>query len=70
MKKDDYGYFGKGLDGYAHYKQAFDQTHRSDAPSSGRRRSRSGEMSSEQLQLIAVVLLSMVVLAILLTAFR
>lgn len=24
-KQDDYGYFGKGIDGYVHYKQAFDQ---------------------------------------------
>ena len=24
-KKDDYGYFGTGIDGYAHYKQAFDR---------------------------------------------
>lgn len=25
----DYGYFGKGLDGYVHYKQAFDRSSRS-----------------------------------------
>ena len=24
-KQDDYGYFGKGIDGYVHYKQAFDR---------------------------------------------
>ena len=24
--KDDFGYFGSGLDGYAHYKQAFDSS--------------------------------------------
>ena len=24
-KNDDYGYFGKGIDGYVHYKQAFDR---------------------------------------------
>ena len=23
MKKDDYGFYGKGIDGYVHYKQAF-----------------------------------------------
>ena len=22
MKKDDYGFYGKGIDGYVHYKQA------------------------------------------------
>lgn len=25
MKDWDFGYFGKGLDGYVHYKQAFDR---------------------------------------------
>ncbi len=25
-KKDDYGYFGTGIDGYVHYKQTFDQS--------------------------------------------
>lgn len=25
MKDWDFGYFGKGVDGYAHYKQAFDR---------------------------------------------
>lgn len=24
--KDDFGYFGSGLDGYAHYKQTFDSS--------------------------------------------
>lgn len=28
MKKDDFGFYGKGLDGYVHYKQSFDQTQR------------------------------------------
>lgn len=40
MKKDDYGFYGKGLDGYAHYRQAFDQTQRApdadNAPQHGR----------------------------------
>ncbi|MGN1008166.1 MAG: hypothetical protein ACI4PV_04400 [Butyricicoccus sp.] len=26
MKKDDYGFYGKGIDGYVHYKQAFEET--------------------------------------------
>lgn len=25
MKKDDYGYFGKGTEGYIHYKKTFDR---------------------------------------------
>lgn len=29
MKKDDYGFYGKGIDGYVHYKQAFDETQKS-----------------------------------------
>lgn len=40
MKKDDYGFYGKGLDGYIHYRQAFDQTQRApdadNAPQRGR----------------------------------
>lgn len=28
MKKKDYGYFGKGLTGYAHYRTAFKRIHR------------------------------------------
>ena len=26
MKKNDYGFYGKGIDGYVHYKQAFDES--------------------------------------------
>ncbi len=26
MKKGDYGFYGKGIDGYVHYKQAFDES--------------------------------------------
>ena len=37
MKKDDYGFYGKGIDGYVHYKQAFDEMHRT-ATASCRRR--------------------------------
>jgi hypothetical protein len=41
MNTDDYGYFGKGTEGYIHYKQTFDScfkndttpTHRKTAPS-------------------------------------
>ena len=29
MKKDDYGFYGKGIDGYVHYKRAFDETQKS-----------------------------------------
>lgn len=29
-KKDDYGYFATGIDGYVHYKQAFDQSFHED----------------------------------------
>ena len=32
----DHGYFGKGLDGYVHYKQAFDRSFRSSAAAPGR----------------------------------
>ena len=31
-KQDDYGYFGKGVDGYVHYKQAFDRNFSENEP--------------------------------------
>lgn len=31
MKNDDFDFYGKGLDGYVHYTQAFDETQK-DAP--------------------------------------
>ena len=37
MKKDDYGFYGKGIDGYVHYKQAFDEMHKSSASHSSHR---------------------------------
>ena len=33
MKKDDYGFYGKGLDGYVHYRQGMEEAERS-APQS------------------------------------
>lgn len=33
-KQDDYGYFGKGIDGYVHYKQAFDRNFSENKPNS------------------------------------
>lgn len=30
---NDYGYFGKGTEGYAHYKQAFDESQKQQQPS-------------------------------------
>lgn len=33
-KDDDYGYFGKGIDGYVHYKQAFDRNFENEQTSS------------------------------------
>ena len=37
MKKDDYGFYGKGIDGYVHYNQAFDEMHKSSASHSSHR---------------------------------
>ena len=37
MKKDDYGFYGKGIDGYVHCKQAFDEMHKSPASHSSHR---------------------------------
>jgi hypothetical protein len=30
MNNDDYGYFGKGTEGYIHYKQTFDKCFKND----------------------------------------
>jgi hypothetical protein len=37
MNNDDYGYFGKGTEGYIHYKQAFDESFKNNASSTYRR---------------------------------
>ncbi len=34
---NDYGYFGKGTEGYVHYKQAFDESQKQKQPSPPRR---------------------------------
>jgi hypothetical protein len=31
MNNDDYGYFGKGTEGYIHYKQTFDESFKNKA---------------------------------------
>ncbi len=41
-KKDDYGYFGKGTEGYVHYKQAFDESQKQEQSPAPRRSSSSG----------------------------
>lgn len=37
MKNDDYGFYGKGLDGYVHYRQGMQEAARN-APASGGRK--------------------------------
>jgi hypothetical protein len=32
MNNDDYGYFGKGTEGYIHYKQTFDECFKDTTP--------------------------------------
>lgn len=34
MDKKDYGFYGKGLDGYVHYKQSFDRIGKKSADAS------------------------------------
>lgn len=36
MKKDDYGFYGKGLDGYVHYRQGMQEAQRNAPSSAGR----------------------------------
>ena len=38
MKNDDYGFYGKGLDGYVHYRQGMNEAARNAPPASGGRR--------------------------------
>ena len=35
MKDWDFGFYGKGARGYAHYKQAFDRTQKPGKPQAG-----------------------------------
>lgn len=39
---NDYGYFGKGTEGYVHYKQAFDESQKQEQSPAPRRSSSSG----------------------------
>lgn len=49
MKNDDYGFYGKGIDGYVHYKQSFDeiQKRHPSNPSSPKRESGSHSKDSD-----------------------
>ena len=38
MKNDDYGFYGKGLDGYVHYRQGMQEAARNAPNASGGRR--------------------------------
>lgn len=52
MKKDDYGPYGEGIDGYVHYKQAFDRAQ----GSSGRRGRSGGSFGGCLINLVVVTL--------------
>jgi preprotein translocase subunit Sss1 len=44
MNNDDYGYFGKGTEGYIHYKQAFDESFKRNKTATYRRAPQSKEI--------------------------
>ncbi|MBS7225041.1 MAG: hypothetical protein KH050_06820 [Clostridiaceae bacterium] len=46
MKKNDYGFYGKGIDGYVHYKQAFDESQKHRPRSNAQRKSISNKEHS------------------------
>ena len=48
MKKDDYGFYGKGLDGYVHYRQGMQEAARNAPNASGGRRPVSAEQKTTE----------------------
>ena len=48
MKKDDYGFYGKGLDGYVHYRQGMQEAQRNAPNASGGRRPVSAEKKTTE----------------------
>ncbi len=48
MKKDDYGFYGKGLDGYVHYWQGMQEAQRNAPNASGGRRPVSAEKKTTE----------------------
>ena len=48
MKKDDYGFYGKGLDGYVHYRQGMQEAARNAPNASGGRRPVSVEQKTTE----------------------
>lgn len=48
MKKDDYGYFGKGIEGYIHYKKTFDRLQAEQPPKAKRRQPAGQQMSQAE----------------------
>jgi hypothetical protein len=64
MKDGDYGYFGKGIDGYVHYMQTFNATRKNGEGAPPRRRS-GPAASNEALLILAIVGAVVVVIEIL-----
>ena len=48
MKNDDYGFYGKGLDGYVHYRQGMQEAARNAPNASGGRRPVSAERKTTE----------------------
>ena len=48
MKNDDYGFYGKGLDGYVHYQQGMQEAARNAPNASGGRRPVSAEQKTTE----------------------
>jgi hypothetical protein len=59
MKNDDYGYFGKGTEGYIHYMQSFDETQKKSDGGGRKPSSNSGCLTSVISVLGAVLILSL-----------
>lgn len=64
MKKDDYGYFGKGTGGYIHYKKTFDRLQAEQPPKARRSRPAGQQMSqAEWSRKLEKILLTIAILA-------
>lgn len=69
VKNNDYGFYGKGLDGYVHYKQAFDESQKGHSNSRSQRqqtprKSEKNDVADHVLTVIGVIALIWIIASI------
>lgn len=57
MKKDDFGFYGKGINGYVHYKQSFDETQKSKTDNPRHSSQKSQKVPMTKLEFVLMFLL-------------